>query len=77
MEQKDKTRSGEEHTVAFRSGRFYSVGNDWYFSVRELDDQGPFSSRENAELGLRVYLSDAEQFTKTKDQPVKRELKLS
>ena len=49
----------------YRSGRFYSIANEWCFSVREAEDQGPYSSKLSAEENLKRYLSDSESF-KTK-----------
>ncbi len=55
-------RDGEETDAVFRSGRFYCVETEWYFSVREQSDQGPYSSKLSAEQGLKTYLSDFEYF---------------
>ena len=40
----EKKRSGEKVLSPYRSGRFYTVANEWYFSVRDSEDQGPYSS---------------------------------
>ncbi len=42
----------------FRSDRFFNEGPDWFFSTRENTVEGPFSSREDAEAGLMMYLRD-------------------
>lgn len=62
MEQSKDIRVGEKQASPYRSGRFYSVDNEWYFAVRENKDQGPFGSKLSAENGLKVYLNDFEHF---------------
>lgn len=66
MDNNENMRSGENRFTPYRSGRFYSVDNEWYFSVRETEDQGPFSSKLSAENGLKTYLSDFEHFNANK-----------
>ena len=56
-------RNGEEAKPHFRSGRFYSVANEWYFCVREQQDQGPFPTKESAEDHLKTYLMDHAHFS--------------
>jgi len=51
-----QVRLGEEGHIPFRSGRFFCVGNEWYFTAREGFDSGPFASRERVEIGLRRFL---------------------
>lgn len=50
-------RSGEKGDVPFRSGRFYSVGVDWYAATREGRDLGPFASRDDAQSAIADYIS--------------------
>jgi len=50
-------RYGEAHNpVSFRSSRLFSVGNMWYFSTREGSQQGPFLSRQVAEMAVKNYI---------------------
>ena len=42
----------------FRSNRFFNEGNQWYFATRENTIEGPYSSHEEAESGLLMYLRD-------------------
>lgn len=51
-------RNGEIGPTPFRAGRFYSIGNYWYFSVRGTSDQGPYISRKSAELALEEFLQN-------------------
>lgn len=66
MESKKHTRSGENQASVYRSGRFYTVSNEWYFSVREAEDQGPYSSKSDAEKQLKIYISDQQHFNDKK-----------
>lgn len=61
-----QNRRGESGSHPFRSGRIFSVGNQWYFSTRENGDQGPFSSRTDAEAELRLYV----RWMVTEDQKI-------
>jgi len=66
MENKSKIRCGDKMVAAYRSGRFYSIANEWYFSVRETTDQGPYPTKLAAEDSLKTYLLDNEYFIKDK-----------
>lgn len=57
-------RKGESGRVPFRSGRFYSVGNEWFFAVRRGIDQGPYESREKAREALVDFINDQLAFEK-------------
>ncbi|PCJ17522.1 MAG: hypothetical protein COB04_08705 [Gammaproteobacteria bacterium] len=57
-------RSGDEvgsangaSGVVFCSARFYSVNSDWYFSVRECEDKGPYRSKADAEQAFGDFVS--------------------
>lgn len=62
METKENNRKDDGSKTHFRSGRFYSVADEWYFCVREKQDQGPFPTKVTAEECLKTYLSDFEHF---------------
>ena len=49
-------RNGEQGEVPFRSSRFFSVGNKWYFSTREGFDSGPYADKQRAEYSLDSFL---------------------
>ncbi len=49
-------RNGESSDPPFRSGRYFCVGNRWYFTTREGFDSGPYSSKQRAETGLNRFL---------------------
>lgn len=66
MENKQNIRCGDKKVSPYRSGRFYSIANEWYFSVRESKDQGPYPSKLAAEDRLKTYLLDREHFAKNK-----------
>jgi hypothetical protein len=48
------TRAGEDARVWFRTSRFFSVDDVWFFATREGIDVGPYESKESAQ-------SDAQQ----------------
>jgi len=50
-------RGGEQGEIPFRSSRFFSVGNKWYFSTREGFDSGPYANKERAGLSLQRFLN--------------------
>lgn len=52
---KNREADGEKKSW-FRSQRFFSEGNKWYFTTRENTVEGPFDSREDAEQELMLYL---------------------
>lgn len=49
-------RAGETGPIPFRSGRFFNIGNQWYFACREGMDKGPFNSRHMAEMALEQHV---------------------
>ncbi|MDH5445450.1 MAG: DUF6316 family protein [Gammaproteobacteria bacterium] len=52
-------RFGEDGPVPYRTDRIYSVGNEWFFSVRKGQDQGPFKSEDEAKAAMVEFVSDA------------------
>ena len=66
VEQENKKDGGYKSKQ--RSGRFYYVKNEWFFSVREKEDQGPYSSKVLAELGLKEYLINNVYHQRTDDE---------
>ena len=56
-------RKGENKTKINRSGRFYSLSDNWYFSVRETTDQGPYFSKPQAENSLKEYLYECKNLS--------------
>ena len=60
----ESNRTGEQRAIPFRTGRFFNVDSNWYFSCRETVDQGTFSSKTEAEQALVQYLEEiASPFT--------------
>lgn len=76
MENKVMKRTGEMKESPYRSGRFYTIGNDWFFSVREVEEQGPYFSKLSAEIGLKMYLLDIEAFDTSKIKSATSALKM-
>jgi len=52
----DVLRKGESGVIPFRSGRFFNVDTQWYFTSRKGVDHGPFDSKYNAEVSLDVFI---------------------
>ena len=52
-------RFGEDGPVPYRTERIYSVGSEWFFSVRKGTDQGPFKTEEEAKKAMVEFVSDA------------------
>ena len=48
----ESNRQGEAGSAPFRTGRFFSVNGNWYFSTREGTDCGPYRNRSEAEAAL-------------------------
>lgn len=55
-----KARQGEFGPIPFRSGRFFNIGNEWYFACREGMDRGPYSSRVMAERALDEHIKNCQ-----------------
>lgn len=51
-----EVRSNEPDKFWFRSDRFFTADNLWYFTTRENRDVGPYASREDAEHGLALFI---------------------
>ena len=43
-------------TAHFQSDRFFLVNSQWFYATRELDNCGPFRTRELAEQDLASHL---------------------
>ena len=52
-------RTGESGQAPFRTNRFFTVADKWYFSTREGFDSGPYGDKSQAEEGLRRFLKVA------------------
>jgi hypothetical protein len=52
-------RIGETDKRWFRSGRFTHVNNKWFFTTREFTEEGPFASKQEAEMELLLYIRHA------------------
>jgi len=66
MEPNKNKRMDEKIESPSRSGRFYSVASEWFFSVREQEDQGPYDSKQVAEQNLKIYLLVREHMSSNK-----------
>lgn len=50
-------RGLEQDHVYFRCGRYFTIGHEWYVTVREGHDIGPFASRNEAEMSLAGHVT--------------------
>ena len=66
----EKRRIEDKQSQPSRTSRFYTVGNEWFFSVRETGDQGPFINKLSAEEGLEVYISDCQHFNNKEEKKI-------
>ena len=55
-------RRGEKSVYPFRSARFFSVKDEWWFAIRRGVDQGPYPSKATAKQALIEYLNDQFRF---------------
>ena len=51
-------RFGEHGPIPFRTERIYSVGHEWFFSVRRGSERGPFASEEEAKAALVEFIRE-------------------
>ena len=52
-------RFNENFPIPMRSERFYQSSGEWFFIVRQKDDQGPFKSFEDARLALTSFINQS------------------
>ncbi len=50
-------RGSESPRQFFRCGRYSTVGHEWYVSVREGCELGPYATRDEAELALANHVT--------------------
>ena len=60
-------RKGESGIIPFRTGRFFNIETNWYFSTREGIDHGPFESKQQAEMSLSDFLDNVSGVEKKLD----------
>lgn len=51
-------RGTEHERRYFRCGRYFTVGHEWYATIREGRDIGPYTTREEAEMALARHVTD-------------------
>jgi hypothetical protein len=52
-------RAGETDKRWFRGERISHVNDKWFFTTREFTEEGPFSSKHDAEMELLLYIRHA------------------
>ncbi len=48
----------ENGGVPYRNDRFYCMNGEWFFAVRRGPDKGPYASREEARVALKMYIEE-------------------
>ena len=51
-------RGSEPERAYFRCGRYFTVGHEWYATVREGTEIGPFTTRNEAQMALANHVTD-------------------
>ena len=51
--------------LTYRTQRLFTVAHEWFFSTREGVDQGPFLSRQVAELAVEIYIDSTDSQVKS------------
>jgi len=52
------TRQNEDKAAPYRNDRFYRVDDEWYFAIRRGPDQGPYPSKEAAQVALKKFIAE-------------------
>ena len=52
-----RARTGETRAHPFRTERLYTSNSSWYFMVRGGASEGPFDSRETAQIALDRFVT--------------------
>lgn len=53
----DTKRKNEAGPIPYRTGRFFCVDSNWFFSTREGLEHGPFATREKAQRECQIYIN--------------------
>ena len=51
-------RNFESPRAYFRCGRYFNVDHQWYASIREGNELGPYPTRDDVEMALANYVAD-------------------
>lgn len=60
--------------LTIRGSRFYVTNKEWYFSIREEKDKGPYPTKEYAVKALENFLKDIKQINVQQNTGVFRTL---
>ena len=52
----EKHRAGEERNIPFRTQRYFCINGVWYFQTRGGGQEGPFTSKQEMEAELLMYI---------------------
>ncbi len=54
----DLRENSNQECLYFRNSRYLAKIDGWYFQTRERGDIGPFFSKEEAQKGVKSYVSN-------------------
>lgn len=54
-------RTGERGTIPFRSGRYFCINGQWFFTHRDNKLEGPFPDQDSAEQACRRFIEKLKQ----------------
>lgn len=60
-------RQGEKNKTWFRSERVLHINDKWFFLTREQTQEGPFTSRGEADRELNYYIRSMNHFSVIKN----------
>lgn len=52
-----RNRRNDHRQTYFRAGRYFTIGHEWYVTLREGDDMGPYPDRDVAEMALAMRVA--------------------
>ena len=52
----DRKYDGDEERFHFKTDRFVHQNGEWFYCTREGTERGPFSSRDDAEGDIAMYI---------------------
>jgi hypothetical protein len=52
-----RNRRSDHGYTCFRGDRYFTVGHEWYVTLREGKDLGPYLNRDDAELALAMHVA--------------------
>jgi len=54
----EPSRTGEDTHIPFRTQRYFCINGVWYFQTRGGGQQGPYTSKEEMEAELLLFIRE-------------------